>query len=107
MAENLLTGKNALLLMAGGALGTLGLLALAKSDAVRPLLVGAAKEGVSFKEWLAANFEKAKEDLEDIIAEGAYEHESEAAAEGELKDREAELIAKVEELLAKVKEKGE
>ena len=107
MAGNLLTGRNALLLMAGGALGTLGVLALAKSETVRPLLVGAAKEGVALKEWLATNLEKAKEDLEDILAEGAYEHESEVAAEGELKDREAELVAKIEELLAKVKEKGE
>lgn len=105
MAGDLLTGRNALLIMAGGALGALGLMALAKSEAMRPALVGAAKEGVAFKEWLATNFEKVKEDLEDVLAEGAYEHESEAAAASEMNDREAELVAKIEALLAKIKAK--
>ncbi len=107
MANELFTGKNTLLLMVGGALGALGLMQLAKSESTRPFLVGAAKEGVALKEWLEAHYEKVKEDFEDIVAEGAYEHESEAAAQRDAQEKETELVTKIEELLAKIKEKQE
>ena len=114
MAGGLFTNKNALLLMAGGALGALGLMALGKTgNKMRPAAVEAVKEGMAFKEWFATRFEKIKEDFEDIVAEGAYEHESEEAAEADLRSREDELLAKIEKMidakLANVKqvEKGD
>jgi len=100
MAGGMFISRNALLMMAGGALGALALVGLGKSAGkMRPAAVGAVKEGVAFKEWLAARFEKIKEDLEDIVAEGVYEHESETVAESKLQDREAELLDKIEKMI--------
>ncbi len=114
MGAGIFVNRNTLLLMASGALGVLGLMALGKSaNKMRPAAVGAVKEGVAFKEWLAAKFEKVKEDMEDIVAEGVYEHEAEAAADSDLRTREAELLEKIEQMieakLSKMKqdEKGE
>ncbi len=100
MGGGFFVSRNTLLMMAGGALGALALMGLGKSAGkMRPAAVGAVKEGVAFKEWLAARFEKVKEDVEDIVAEGVYEHETEVAAESKLRDREAELLEKIEKMI--------
>lgn len=94
-------GKQSLWLMAGGALGALAVIGIGKlSKKVRPAAVGVAKEGFTFKEWLIANYEKVKEDIDDIVAEAKHAH---------LKDVEktAETVKKEEELLRRVEEKVE
>jgi len=65
--------KRSLWFMAGGALGALAVIGFGKlSKKIRPAAVGAVKEGYSFSEWLMAKCEKAKEDIEDIVAEAKY-----------------------------------
>lgn len=105
--------KRDLWLVAGGALGALAMLGLGKvSKKVRPAAVGAVREGYAFKEWLAGKAEKAKEDVEDIVAEGVYQYKTDLAATADSVQREKTILEKiekvVEEKLAKMKpEQGE
>jgi hypothetical protein len=101
-------GKRSLWLMGGGALGALAALSFDKiTGKVRPAAVGVVKEGYAFKEWAAGKFEKAKEDVEDIVAEAVYEYQRDLQAGADAIKREKELLEKIEKLveqrLAKIK----
>ena len=93
--------KQSLWFMAGGALGALAVIGIGKlSKKIRPAAVGVAKEGLTFKEWLMAKCEKAKEDIEDIVAEAKHAHQKDI-------EKTAETVKKEEELLRRVEEKVE
>jgi hypothetical protein len=92
--------KRALWLMAGGAVGALAVLGLGRAfNAVRPMAVGALKEGYGFKEWMAGKLEAAKEDIEDIVAEAVFSYQKDVAAAADVATREKELLARVEKLV--------
>uniref|UniRef100_C6E4A4 YtxH domain-containing protein n=1 Tax=Geobacter sp. (strain M21) TaxID=443144 RepID=C6E4A4_GEOSM len=105
--------KRDLWLVAGGALGALAALGLGKvSTKVRPAAVGAVREGYAFKEWLAGKAEKVKEDMEDIVAEGVHQYQSDLATTADTVKREKDILEKIEKMvedkLAKMKpEQGE
>lgn len=105
-------GKKDLWMLAGGALGALALLGLGKaSQKVRPVAVGAVKEGYAFKEWVSGKAEKLKEDVEDIIAEGVHQYQQDLTSTADAVKREKGILEKiekiVEEKLSKMKtEKG-
>lgn len=111
--EGLHLKKRDLWLVAGGALGALAALGLGKlSSKARPAAVGAVREGYAFKEWLAGKAEKAKEDMEDIVAEGVHQYHSNLSATADSVRREKDILEKIEKLvdrkLAKIKpEQGE
>ena len=113
LMEGIHLKKRDLWLLAGGALGALAALGLGKiSGKVRPAAVGAVREGYAFKEWLAGKAEKAKEDMEDIVAEGVHQYQEGLSATAETVKREKDILEKiekvVEEKLAKMKpEQGE
>lgn len=93
--------KHSLWFMAGGALGALAVIGFGKlSKKIRPAAVGVAKEGLTCKEWLIANYEKVKEDIEDIVAEAKHVHQKDI-------EKTAETVKKEEELLRRVEEKVE
>lgn len=95
-----LIGGRSLWMMAGGALGVLAALSFDKSsEKVRPVAVGAVKEGYAFKEWVATRFEQLKEDIEDIVAEAVYEQEKEAADAADIAKREEALLQKIEKMV--------
>jgi len=97
-------GKQDLWMLAGGALGALALLGLGKaSQKVRPVAVGAVREGYAFKEWVTGKAEKLKEDVEDIVAEGVHQYQADLTSTADAVKREKI----VEEKLSKFKsEKG-
>lgn len=106
--EGLHIGKRTLWLMGGGALGALAALSFDKlTGKVRPAAVGVVKEGYAFKEWAVGKFEKAREDVEDIVAEAVYEYQRDLQAGADAIKREKELLEKIEKLveqrLAKIK----
>jgi hypothetical protein len=105
-------GKRDLWLLAGGALGALAALGLGKATKkIRPVAVGAVREGYAFKEWIAGKAEKLKEDMEDIVAEGVHEYQQDLATAADNVKREKEVLEKiekmVEEKLAKMKPEKE
>lgn len=105
-------GKRSLWLMGSGALGALAALSFDKlTGKVRPAAVGVVKEGYAFKEWVAGKFEKAREDVEDIVAEAVYEYQRDLQAGADAIKREKELLEKIEKLveqrLAKIKPEKE
>lgn len=94
--------KKSLLLMAGGALGTLAAIGLGKaSRKMRPAVVGAVKEGYAFKEWVAGKVESCKEDAEDVVAEAKHAYYKELEASSASIEKEKELLHKAEESLAR------
>ncbi|WP_429886338.1 hypothetical protein [Geoalkalibacter halelectricus] len=106
MSGIFLSSRN-LYLMLGGAAGTLALKALAKkSDLWRPAAVGAVKEGIAFKEWVATRLETFKEDVEDLVAEAAVAYQTEEAADSDFAEKEREILEKmakfIDERLAEV-----
>ena len=106
MSGMFLSSRN-LYLMLGGAVGTLALKALAKNaDLWRPTAVGAVKEGIAFKEWMAARMETFKEDVEDLVAEATVAYQVEETAETDFADKEREVLEKlakhIDERLAEV-----
>jgi len=112
MMDGIHIGKRDLWLLAGGALGALAALGLGKATKkIRPVAVGAVREGYAFKEWMAGKSEKMKEDFEDIVAEGVHQYQQDLAAEADTVKREKDILEKiekmVEEKLAKVKPKKE
>jgi len=89
-----------LLLVAGGALAAFAALNFGSiAGKLRPLAVAAVKEGYGFAEWLAAKVEGAKEDIEDIVAEGVHEHYAERTAASETAEREKELWGAMEQIV--------
>lgn len=95
-------GKQDLWLLAGGALGALALLGLGKAtQKVRPLAVGAVKEGYAFKEWVAGKAEKIKEDMEDIVAEGMHQYREDLSSAAGAVKREKDILEKIEKVVEK------
>jgi len=92
--------KRDLWLIAGGALGALAALGLGKiSGKARPAAVCAVREGYAFKEWLAGKAEKVKEDVEDIVAEGVHQYQSDLSATADTVKREKEILEKIEKIV--------
>lgn len=107
MGGGVFISKRTLWYTAGGALGALALIGIAKaSKKIRPAVVGAVKEGYSFKEWLAGKVEKVKEDVEDIVAEAKHAYHKDVEASAEAVKREKEALQKVEETLEKRENAG-
>jgi len=80
-----------------GALAVIGIGRLSKK--MRPAAVGVTKEGIAFKEWLITNYEKVKEDIEDIVAEAKHVHLKDLEAEAETEKKEQDLLKKVEQMV--------
>lgn len=92
--------KRTLWMMAGGAIGAVAALGLGKAfNGVRPALVSAAKEGYGFKEWLGTKIDKAKEDFQDVMAEGVHGYHQDQAALAEASKREEEILERVEKIV--------
>ena len=86
--------------LAGGAVGALAFLGLSKaSHKVRPVAVGAVKEGYAFKEWVAGKAEKLKEDVEDIVAEGVHQYQEELTSTADAVKREKDILEKIEKVV--------
>jgi hypothetical protein len=90
--------KGNLWLVAGGALGALAALGIGKvSKKIRPSVVGAVKEGYAFKEWVAGKYERAKEDVEDIVEEAKHAYHKDLEATVAAVKKEKEILKMVEE----------
>ena len=95
-------GKKNLLLMAGSLISTLAVFVSDKATKkYRPAAVGVLKEGYAFKEWVAGNFEKVREDVEDMVAEAVYEYQGELDAAADMAKREKELLENIEKIVGK------
>lgn len=66
---------------------------------MRPAAVGVTKEGLAFKEWLIANYEKVKEDIEDIVAEAKHVHQKDLETTTETEKKEEDILRKVEQMV--------
>lgn len=80
--------KNGLFLVAGVALGALGAVALGKGKfSVRPAMTDLLSHGMDLKEKTASVLERAKENIEDLMAEAKQARETReskpVAADGE------------------------
>lgn len=95
--------KRSLWFMAGGALGALAAIGIGKlSKKMRPAAVGVTKEGLAFKEWLIANYEKVKEDMEDIVAEAKHAHQKDLETTTETEKKEEDILKKVEQMVEEI-----
>ena len=102
MGEGVFISKRSLWLVAGGALAALAALGIGKaSKKIKPALVGAVKEGYAFKEWVAEKYERAKEDIEDIVAEAKHAYHKDLEATAEAVKKEKEIIEMVERAVEK------
>ena len=69
--------KNGLFLAAGVAIGALGAVALGKGKfSVRPAMADLLSHGMDLKEKTAAVLERAKENMDDLMAEAKHAKES-------------------------------
>lgn len=95
--------KRSLWLVAGGAVGVLAAIGISKlSKKMRPAAVGATKEGLAFKDWLIANYEKTKENIEDIVAEAKYTRAKDIQEAAETVSKEESVLKKVEQMIEEV-----
>lgn len=95
--------KRSLWFMAGGALGAIAAIGIGKlSKKIRPAAVGVTKEGLAFKEWLIANYEKVKEDMEDIVAEAKHAHLKDQEATTGTEKKEEDILRKVEQMVEEI-----
>jgi len=95
--------KQSLWFMAGGALGALAVIGFGKlSKKIKPTAVGVVKEGYAFSEWLMAKCEKAKEDIEDIVAEAKHAHQKDLEATAETVKKEEDILKKVEQMVEEI-----
>jgi len=102
MGEGIFISKKSLKLVASGAIGALAAIGIGKAlKKVRPAVVGAVKEGYAFKEWVAEKIERAKEDVEDIVAEAKYAYYKDIEATEEAVKKEKEILEKVEKAVEK------
>ncbi|MHC1788766.1 hypothetical protein [Solidesulfovibrio sp.] len=79
--------KNGLFLAAGVAIGALGAVALGKGKlSIRPAMADLLSHGMDLKEKTASVLERAKENIEDLMAEAKHTKEAregKAVADGE------------------------
>lgn len=101
--------KRGLWLAAGGALGVLAAIGIGNlSKRMSPAAVGVTKEGLAFKEWLIAHYEKVKEDREDIVAESKHAQQKDLHKTSETAGKEEDILTKVEQLVEEaLKQKAE
>ncbi len=100
--KGIFISKNNLLLLAGGALGSLAAIGFAKiSKNIRPAIVGTVKEGYTFKEWAAGKIDRVKEDAEDIVAEAKHAYHKDIEATAECVKKEKEILQKMESAVKK------
>lgn len=105
--EGYIISKRTLWVMAGGALGALAAIGIARTLKKKsPAVVGIVKEGYAFKEWVASNIESTKEDIEDVVAEAKHEYYKELEATVECINKEKELLQKIEEKVSEKIERG-
>jgi len=65
--------KNGLWLLAGVVIGTVGATLLARQDSpLRGAVVGALSQGMAVKDKVVTSLEKAKENVEDLVAEARH-----------------------------------
>lgn len=101
--SGLFISKQSLWFMAGGAMGALAAIGISKlSKKIRPAAVGVTKEGLAFKEWLIANYEKVKEDIEDIVAEAKHAHQKDLETTAETVKKEEDMLRKVEQMVEEI-----
>ena len=79
--------KNGMFLAAGVAIGALGAVALGKGKfSIRPAMADLLSHGMGLKEKTTSILERAKEDLDDLMAEAKHakqSREGKSVAEGE------------------------
>lgn len=94
--------KRSLFYVLGGALGALGFMYLGKIlERNKDRLVGLAKEGIAFKEWVGAKTDEIRETLEDIFAEAKYQYVEEREELSQILKKERELLESLEKHLTK------
>jgi hypothetical protein len=86
-----------LLLVAGGALGAVATLGLAKK--VRPAAVGTVREGYALKEWVAGKFGRVKGEIDSLIDDAVREYRTKKEAGANTADVEKELLEKIDKLI--------
>ncbi|MBI3185479.1 MAG: hypothetical protein HYZ28_25340 [Myxococcales bacterium] len=86
-------------LLAGALGAAVVLLIIRHREKLKPFLVAALKELHSFKEWLLANVEGARQDLEDWSAEAKHAYEQDLARDLDILEREKALLQKLSEML--------
>ena len=97
-----LRGNRNLWMMAGGALGALAILGFGKRfGKIRPVAVSAVRETYGFKEWVAGKLERAREDVEDVVAEAVFGYHKDLSATMDAVRREKELLEKIEKAVEK------
>lgn len=95
--------KQSLWFMAGGALGAIAVIGMGRfSKKIKPAAVGVTREGFAFKEWLMANYEKVKEDIEDIVAEAKHAHQKDVEKTSKTTKTEEEILKKVEDKIEEI-----
>ncbi|GAB64230.1 conserved hypothetical protein [Candidatus Jettenia caeni] len=101
--EGYFISKRSLWLLGSGALGALAVVGFGKfSKKIRPVAVGAVKEGFTFSEWLATKYEKVKEDVEDIVAEAKHEYQKDAELTAHIAKKEEDILRRVEQKVEEV-----
>ncbi|MDN3512569.1 MAG: hypothetical protein QY310_08030 [Candidatus Jettenia sp. CY-1] len=95
--------RRSLWLLGSGALGALAVVGFGKfSKKIRPVAVGAVKEGFTFSEWLATKYEKVKEDIEDIVAEAKHEYQKDAELTAHIAKKEEDILRRVEQKVEEI-----
>lgn len=106
MKDGIYISKRSLWLIAGSALGALAALGIGKaSKKIKPAVVGAVKECYAFKEWVTGKYERAKEDIEDIVAEAKHAYYKDLEVTAEAIKKEKEILEQVEKAIEKMAKK--
>jgi len=67
----------------------------------RPLMVGATKEMIAFKQWLEASKAETEEFIEDITEEAKYQYKNEVEERLEILQKQQEILMKLKNTLNK------
>lgn len=86
-----------LLVAAGGALGAVATLGLARK--IRPAAVDTVREGYALKEWVSEKFGRVKGDIDSLIDEAVREYRTKKEAGANTADVEKELLEKIDKLI--------
>ncbi len=95
--------NRSLWLLGSGALGALAFLGAGKlSKKIRPVAVGAVKEGIAFSDWMVTKYERVKEDVEDIVAEARHARQKDLGSKTEMTKKEEEILKRVEQKVEEI-----
>lgn len=95
--------NRSLWLLGSGALGALAFLGVGKlSKRIRPVAVGAVKEGIAFSDWIVTKYENVKEDVEDIVAEAKHARQKDLGSKTEMTKKEEEILKRVEQKVEEI-----